>query len=117
MVENIVYTNQKLEKIEVMSISKNNFHQKLTHDKEDEAIINEMTNSIKKDEDYKEVLYTHSFSNDSSDDHSNLYYYDDVNDHIPYDELLDVFKESFVKSKKIACKNSVLKKHVASLMI
>ena len=77
-----------------------------------------MTNSNEKEEDYSEVLYAHSFSNDSFDDHSALYYDDDViDDHIPYDELLDAFEKSYVESKKIASKNSVLKKQVASLII
>ena len=42
--------------------------------------------SNEKDEHYNEVSYAHSFSNDSFDDHSALYYDDDViDDHMSYD--------------------------------
>ena len=47
MVEHVVDTNQESEKIE-LSMSKKDSHQKLTHGKKDEAIINEMVNSNKK---------------------------------------------------------------------
>ena len=112
MVENVWDTNQESDKIE-LSISKRDSYQKLTHGKKDEAIITKIANSNENDVDYNEVFYVHSFSNDSFDDHSNLYYDDD---HMPYDELLDAFKESSVESRKIVSKNSALKKHIASLM-
>ena len=117
VVENVVDSNQESDKIE-LSIIRKDSHQKLTHDKKDEAIINEMANSNEKNVDYNEVSYAHSFSNDSFDDYSALYYDDDiVDDHVPYDELLDAFDELFVESKKLASKNSTLKKHIASLII
>ena len=66
----------------------------LTKLDKDETINNEMVNSNKKEEDYNEVSYAHSFLNDNFEDHSNLYYDDDVDDdHMPYDELLDAFEE------------------------
>ena len=65
---------------------------------------------MKKNEDYNEVSYTHSFSNDSFD-HLALYYDDHIiDDHMSYDELLDAFEESFIESKKIVSKISILKK-------
>ena len=74
--------------------------------------------SNEKDEYYNEVSYTHSFSNDSFDDHSTLDYDNNVVDnHMPYDELLNAFDELFVEYKKIASKNSYLKKHVVSPII
>ena len=104
-----------------LSISKEDFHLKLTRHKVVEAIINDMTNSClmskEKDEDCNEVFYAHSFSNNSFD-HSNLYYDDDiVNHHMPYNELLDAFDELFVEFNKVVSKNNVLKKQVASLVI
>ena len=36
---------------------------------------------------------------------------------MPYDKVIDAFKESFVEVKKIVFKNSAIKKHVASFMI
>ena len=66
--------------------------------------------SNEKDEDYNES-YAHSFSNENFDDHTALYYDGNVvNDHMPYDELLDAFEKLFVESKKIASKNNILKK-------
>ena len=100
VVENIVDTNQESEKIE-LSINKKNSHQKLTHGKKDEAIINEMVNSNEKKKDYNDVSCVHSFLNDNFDNHSNLYYDDNVvDDHMSYDELLDAFKELFIGLKK-----------------
>ena len=46
-----------------------------------------------------------------------IHFHDIVDDHMPYDELLDAFEELFVESKKIIFKNNVLKKQLASLMI
>ena len=84
MIENIIDANQESEKIE-FSISKENSHLQLTHEKVEEA-INDTAKSYlmsnEKDEDYNEVSYAHSFSNDYFDDHSNLYYDDVVNDHV-----------------------------------
>ena len=84
-----------------MSISKEDYYQKITHEKEEEVIINDMANSClmlnEKDEDYNEISYSHSFSNDSFD-HSALYYDAHIiDDHMSYDELLDAFEESFIK--------------------
>ena len=77
-----------------------------------------MVNSNEKEEDYNEVFYAHSFSNDNFDNHSILYYDDDVvDDHMSYDEQLEAFEESIVESKKIASKNSALKNQATSLMI
>ena len=75
-----------------------------------------MTNE--KEVDYDEKFYTHSFSSDNFDDHSTLDDDNDVvDDHMPYDELLDAFDELFVEFKKIVSKNSILKKQVTSLVI
>ena len=78
--ENIVNSNQELEKIE-LSISDEDYHLKLTQENL-EKNINDMAKSYlisnEKDEDHNEESYTHSFSNDSFDDHSALYYDDDV---------------------------------------
>ena len=105
-----------------MSISKGDSNLKLIHDKVKEAITNDTENSClmsnEKYEYYNEVSYTHSFSNDNFDDHSTLDYDNNVVDnHMPYDELLDAFDELFVEYKKIASKNSYLKKHVVSPII
>ena len=99
VVENVIDTNQESEK--ELSISKEDLHLKLTYDKVDEAIVNDMTNSHENDVDYNEVSYAYFFSSDIFDDHSNLYYDDVVNDHMSYDELLNAFEELFVESKKI----------------
>ena len=63
MIENVINTNQESEKIE-LSISKEDYHLKLTHENIEENINNMaksylMTN--KKDEDYSDVSYIHSF--------------------------------------------------------
>ena len=84
-----------------LSTSEEDFHQKLTHNKGEEAIIKDMVNSClisnEKAEDYNEVSYAHSFSNNSFDDHSPLYFDNDVvDDHMPYNELLDSFEKLFI---------------------
>ena len=64
VIENVVNTNQESDKIE-LSISKEDYHLKLTHENL-EKNINDMAKSYlmsnEKDEDYNEVSYIHSFS-------------------------------------------------------
>ena len=55
MIENGVDTNKESEKIE-LTISKKDYHLKLTHEKLDKTIMNEIANSNEKDVDYNQEL-------------------------------------------------------------